>query len=165
MSARYDNRSRSARALGESENADRFWAKVSKTDSCWLWSAAVDKNGYGWCRAFGRSTFAHRVAWRLRHGVWPTTGLRHKCDTPRCVNPAHLEQGTQADNIADMVARGRVARGERRSKLTEKQVREIRARVLSGESGGALAREFGVAASAISKIRNGSRWAHLWGAQ
>lgn len=93
----------------------RFWSKVAVAAShldCWPWQGAVNGNGYGNFRMpeFGRHNFsAHRVAYRLVKGDWPDEGLvvRHKCDNPICVNPYHLEHGTVADNMRDMVERGR----------------------------------------------------------
>jgi hypothetical protein len=84
----------------------RFWEKVMKTDGCWLWTASMDRHGYGQFCAGGRPKKAHRVAWFLTHGAWPTNAL-HRCDTPACVRPDHLFEGTKADNTADMMLKGR----------------------------------------------------------
>ena len=97
------------------EAAARFWTKVEKTEGCWLWRGALSRKGYGSFRADaigGRQS--HRVAWELTHGPIPD-GLfvLHRCDTPRCVNPAHLWLGTAADNSRDMALKGRAASGER----------------------------------------------------
>ena len=90
--------------------AERFWEKVAKAgpDDCWLWTASKTRDGYGQIardRAQGRPLSAHRVAYALAHGLDPLTMevvvVRHKCDVPACVNPAHLEPGTHADNAQD----------------------------------------------------------------
>jgi len=85
---------------------------------------------------------------------------RHTCDTPLCCNPRHLIEGTNDDNIADKVARGRQARGEKsgHSRLTERAVREIRA---SAESPTALAARHGVARQTINDVLWGRTWKHV----
>lgn len=85
-----------------------FWNLVdsSEKNGCWLWLGHIRGQwGHG---GFDR-TAAHRFSWALHNGGYPDAGLvvRHKCDNPVCVNPKHLEVGTQKDNVADMVDRGR----------------------------------------------------------
>src|SRR5258708_26780104 len=87
---------------------ERFWAKVCKTDSCWLWTGATRTGGYG---AVGRNrkvVQAHRVAWEMAHGpIMDDLYVLHRCDTPSCVNPEHLFLGTAKDNMDDFVAKRR----------------------------------------------------------
>jgi hypothetical protein len=92
----------------------RFWSKVDvhiDDRECWLWRGAKTGNGYGNFSVpeLGTKAPAHRVAYWLATGSYPEFGfvVRHKCDNPICVNPHHLEIGTQTDNMLDMVARGR----------------------------------------------------------
>jgi hypothetical protein len=80
--------------------------------------------------------------------------MRHKCDNPCCVNPSHLEPGTQADNIQDVIIRGRYGR----KKLTKNQVEEIRS---STESNRALADKYGVGIIAIRRAKSGQTWKHV----
>lgn len=100
---------------------------------CWLWLAAVDKDGYGRFTVAdggnGTSQPAHRVSYRLYVGKIGRRSVLHRCDTPPCVNPQHLFRGTTQDNRQDCVDKNRQATGARngRSKLTWEQVREIRA--------------------------------------
>ena len=75
---------------------------------CWLWVGAVKANGYGNFFLDGRFTQAHRASYVVFVGPIPT-GLvvRHKCDNVACVNPQHLELGTQAQNVRDAIDRNR----------------------------------------------------------
>jgi hypothetical protein len=99
----------------------------------------------------------------LVHGPIPD-GLFvcHKCDTPACVNAeTHLFLGTHQENMADMVAKGRQARGERggQAKLEAEQVLAIRERYAAGEtSKPSLGREYGVHSTTIGKIVRGESW-------
>jgi hypothetical protein len=68
-------------------------------------------SGHGHVRIDGKLRPAHHVAFKLKHGRWPIPALRHTCDNPPCCNDAHLIEGTQAENMADKVARGRQQRG------------------------------------------------------
>lgn len=76
---------------------NRFWDKVEKTDSCWVWRAAVRREGYGVFLLDGKLEYAHRVAWYLTHGRWPTQ-LDHLCKSKLCVRPDHLEEVTTSQN-------------------------------------------------------------------
>lgn len=94
--------------------ADRFWSKVDKSTSCWLWTSNRHHNGYGQIAqsrngsAKQRWLWAHRVSWELTHGAIPADlFVLHRCDTPLCVNPDHLFLGTKQDNIDDSVQKGR----------------------------------------------------------
>lgn len=79
--------------------AERFWAKVQKTESCWLWTATRTQNGYGQFGLQGQMAYAHRVAWELTCGPIPE-GLQidHLCRVRNCVNPGHLEPVTSRVN-------------------------------------------------------------------
>ncbi len=78
----------------------RFWSKVNKTETCWLWMASSDHKGYGQFRLDGKNRKAHRVAYELLIGPIPD-GLQidHLCRVRHCVNPAHLEAVTCQENI------------------------------------------------------------------
>jgi hypothetical protein len=88
---------------------ERFWDKVQKTESCWLWTAYLKRNGYGqFFPRRGHPVYAHRYSYELARGAIPDGLLvLHACDNPRCVNPNHLSLGTQKENLADMRRKGR----------------------------------------------------------
>lgn len=93
----------------------KFWSKIipEPNSGCWLWECGDDKAGYGkyqiWDRRLRkqRHVRAPRFALALKLGRWPVFNTLHECDNPGCCNPDHLREGTQAENIADMDARGR----------------------------------------------------------
>lgn len=86
---------------------------------CIPWSGALFRDGYGRKYLKGRYLLAHRWAWEQANGPIPD-GLvvRHKCDNPSCVNPDHLELGSQGDNVRDAVERGRWHGGEANARKT-----------------------------------------------
>ena len=89
-------------------------------DGCWMWMLSFGSHGYG--QAFcppDRVTTAHRVAYRAFKGPIPEGMLvQHKCDRPWCVNPDHLELGTDKTNALDKVRKGRDGREKKRGKLS-----------------------------------------------
>lgn len=176
--------------------AERFWSKVQKDafvplhrrdlGPCWLWRAGVDKDGYG---KFQLTTSgapkqvhirAHRMAWILSRGEVPPSDLVtiHECDTPSCVNPAHLRVGTQAENRADCGAKGRNAvgdasgprkhrerlpRGSRhhRATISEATAIDIKARLARGERRAEIARVHAVSADVVQLIAANRTWRHV----
>ena len=93
---------------------EAFWARVERSQGCWIWRGAVGRSGYGNVNTGGRTVGAHRFAYSETIGVIPTgMVIRHRCDTKLCVNPTHLEVGTQADNVRDAAERGQLPRGDR----------------------------------------------------
>jgi hypothetical protein len=79
----------------------RFWPKVRKTDSCWIWTAAKGPLGYGAFWTGERLTGAHRFSYELLVGpIQEGLDLDHLCRNPSCVNPAHLDPVTHQVNLA-----------------------------------------------------------------
>jgi hypothetical protein len=78
----------------------RFWENVDKSGECWIWTAALDQDGYGKCRYGGSVQRAHRVAWDMLVGPIPDgLHLDHLCRVRACVNPMHLEPVTNRVNL------------------------------------------------------------------
>lgn len=141
----------------------RFFLKVAfGVADCWFWVGARHRLGYGLFN--GRK--AHRASWEIHCGAIPAgMSVLHRCDVRNCVNPAHLFLGTQADNMRDMVAKGRhrsaPAFGEANpaSRLTADQVREMRAlRRGQGLSYRVIAERFGVTTMTAHRAINGTAW-------
>lgn len=165
---------------------ERFWKNVDKIGPihpykphlgrCWPWTASVDKNGYGQIGeggTNGKMLKAHRVSWELHNGPIPIGEgyhgicVRHSCDNPGCVNPAHLDEGSHQDNMTDMKKRGRARSGALSgelcgaSKLTEDKVSEIRRDYIEGSrtfGQRALARKHNISHVQVGRIVQGKNW-------
>ena len=159
----------------------RFWAKVDKNgplpdqsnphysglDRCWLWLGGVFVYGYGAFNARKISYRAHRVSWMVKNGQIPNeTCVMHRCDKRLCVNPAHLQLGTIAENIADRGAKNRSARviGGKNglSKLNDRSALEIRTLCAKGDQTyRSLAIKYGVSGSTIADVIHRKTWKHI----
>lgn len=156
---------------------ERFWAKVKKSDGCWLWTCALHRGGYGRFWHSGRYEQAHRIAYILERGPIPD-GLIvcHDCpdgDNAACVRPSHLFLGTHLDNSRDMLTKGRhsiyqavnqasrnpnrCGNGNGMSKLTKSLADEIRQRGAT-MSAYRLAGEYGVSPKTIYAVLRGETW-------
>lgn len=140
---------------------NHFWSKANKTENCWLWTNALDEDGYGYYKIQQHTIKAHRVAFFLQHD-YLTDGLYvlHTCDNPACVNPAHLYEGTPLKNMQDKCARNRQARGSKLArKMTYEKAQEIRllydTRTYSQQQ---LATQFGCSQVLVSKIVREEIW-------
>jgi hypothetical protein len=147
-----------------SRSAVLFWDKVGDhaPHECLEWLGQRNKRNYGIVSRRGRRMLAHRFAFMLAKGaVGDDEVVRHKCDNPPCCNPAHLEIGSQADNLADMRNRGRDARGEKhpRAKLTQAQADLLRGEYSSGGvSMLQLAKRYGVGTRCVHAIVHHRRY-------
>ena len=132
---------------------------------CWNWSGKKHSSGYGMLYANGKKYYAHRVSYVIHIGD-PVDDMHvlHKCDNPVCTNPKHLFLGTHKDNMLDRDRKGRCAKGEgkpKSSKLSNKDVLEIRRLWSSGFKQQAIADAFGVKQPQISDIVNRKKWRHI----
>lgn len=158
------------RCLGHGRAApldSRFEAKVDRSPGqgpkgeCHLWTATTVK-GYGWIHVgadLGRA-YAHRVAWFLATGEWPTLHVLHRCDTPGCVRFEHLFLGSQTDNIRDMHAKGRGGGGGVRG-AGNGRARSVDAAAIQVAAGTqrAIAERFGTSERTVGRIKSGEHWA------
>lgn len=102
---------------------ERFWAKVNKTDECWLWTGAKLPRGYGQFHVPGYK-LAHRYAYELLVGPIPDTyTIDHTCRNPSCVRPDHLEPVTMRENLL---------RGDTVSGVNARKTHCLRGHELSG---------------------------------
>lgn len=149
---------------------ERFWSKVDASggpDACWPWQAHTNADGYGQFNVNGRMELSHRVVLYLANGTWPNVA-RHECDYPPCCNLAHVIDGTQGENLRDMVARGRATtlfpKGESHPhrKLTAEGAQEIRRLYVAGEANyPELAAMFAVSQGAIWAVITRRSWTHV----
>jgi hypothetical protein len=154
---------------------ERLWSHVVMSGDCWLWTGNTRSDGYGTLCVNGKKTAAHRLSWILAHGEIPKgdgfhgTCVLHTCDNRKCVNPAHLFLGTQADNLGDMTQKGRALHprndtsfraGERHpnARLSETQVIAIRSDPRIEIQ---IARAYGVGLMTINHIRHRRTWKHV----
>lgn len=144
---------------------ERFYLYTKRTPECWLWVGFKDPNGYGRLNIAGIPMLASRLSYQLHFGDIPDGKyVCHKCDNPSCVNPEHLFLGTQRDNVADMISKGRARkRGmpgteHPASKLDEDAVREIRR---SDQTDAELAERFQVSRPTIHAVRKRKTWTHI----
>lgn len=145
---------------------DRFWVKVDRSGSCWLWKAGRRGDGYGAFQVESKKQVsAHRYSYALHHGEIPKgMVVMHSCDQPLCVNPAHLKLGTNRENAVDSARKARRPRGSwnHQAKLTEGQVLDIRAQYAAGGvSQKELAAGFGISSALVSFIVTRKAWKHI----
>ena len=141
---------------------DRFNEHVRRGDGCWEWTAWKIK-GYGQLKMPGRKKVAaHRFSYQLFCGPIPdNTNVLHTCDNPGCIRPDHLFLGTAADNVRDMIRKGRAQIGEHRRKITPEKAFAILWQAAAGETHRKLAAENGISRQAVGDIVTRRRWTSL----
>lgn len=132
-------------------------------NECWEWTGYKSYNGYGRFKINDKYDIAHRAAYIIWKGDIPEKMVvRHTCRN-KCVNPAHLQIGTQSDNQRDRVRDGTHPIGIRNNnvKLNEDSVREIRRRYYEGDTFASIGRSYGVWYTTISSICRRLTWDHV----
>lgn len=141
-----------------------FRACVTETETCWLWTRAKTRAGYGVFTRSSKTHYAHHQAWKFWKSPDLPVVIRHTCRNRHCVNPAHLEGGTQKENNGiDRERDGTDNKGERHGnhRLTEANVVEMRRLRREGTSLEDLMKRYGVTHSCILLALTGEHWSHV----
>ena len=137
-----------------------LFSKTIKTiTGCMEFQGAITRKGYGCASIYGKINHAHRHIYKLLHGDIPSNMyVCHKCDNRKCINPDHLFLATQAENLRDMVNKGRCRSGGYK-KITTDVLDRIIALAISGETYKNIALEFGINHKYAGRIaiKNGIR--------
>jgi len=153
------------------EDKNRFFSKVDKTDTCWVWKASIRGNsGYGAFKINGKVKSAHRVSWEIYNEKKIPDGLLvcHKCNNRLCVNPEHLYVGTYVDNTRDAIRDGvrdhyKYVYGKKvgTAKLSEDNILEVVRLYEKGLSHKEIAKKLKVDRSTIGDVLRGRTWKHI----
>jgi hypothetical protein len=149
------------------DETKRFWSKVDRSagpEACWPWLGYRHKNGYGEFRMRNKRRIgAHRFAIGLiEAGDCKNAVAMHSCDNPSCCNPKHISLGTQAQNQAEKVQRGRSLTGARNpmATMSEATALTIKRRRKAGERYADIARDLDLSLGRVHKVVNYG-WKHL----
>lgn len=131
--------------------------QIDAKSGCWLWTGLLTSSGYG---KIGWHIIAHRFSYERFNGPIPDgMFVCHSCDTPACVNPAHLWIGTTDDNMADMAAKKRSAHGARHSKSIPVDVVLTAYEAMSeGMPTTRAAKEFGLSETMAWMVKRRKTW-------
>ncbi len=143
-----------------------FVKSADNRKQCWEWTGNTDRKGYGIFSYEGKNRKAHRwILSAIGVDVPDDKVVRHHCDNPRCVNPAHLAVGTQKENVQDRQDRGRGAdrKGEKHplARMNESSVKLMRNLKEQGWTHKELAERFPVSSQQAGKICRRENWRHI----
>lgn len=142
----------------------RFLSLVNKTEGCWIWKGSIHRDGYGFLMVNNKpDQRASRVSYELFNGpIKEGMFILHgPCSNKLCVNPSHLRQGTNKENMQDAKRDGVIYKGQQThtAKLTEKLVKEIRN--LKNMTQNEIAKKYKICRSNVSIILNRKSWKHI----
>lgn len=152
---------KSSYARGSAAERIRCLTVRNPDSGCLEWTGNLNRSGYGRISIGNKSFLAHRLSYETFIGPIEVGALVcHACDNPRCVEPSHLFLGSDADNSADKVAKGRQRLGDNSpaATLLSWQVLAIRA---DERPQAEIAKEYGVTQGQISFIKRYEEWRHL----
>lgn len=139
--------------------------KFDLETGCWLWVGCLTSGGYGSIRFRLKTYRAHRLAYEVFRDEITLPSVCHTCDTPRCINPFHLFQGTQSDNMKDAALKGGCfhnrGSGNSNAILTETEVLDMRTQYGLGVPVATLASQFGVCHATAWGVSTGRTWRHV----
>lgn len=147
----------------------RLLKRVKKTENCWLWKGSLKSNRYGRTTLFNKRVAVHRVFYVLFRGkIKSNLYICHTCDTKPCVNPKHLFQATQEQNMKDCLRKNRhgsqlhpesYGYGHGNPKLNKKAVLDIRNNYLFRKMTFRMfARKYSVHKRTIERVYHGESW-------
>lgn len=142
---------------------DKLLSRIAVNGNCWEWQGAKNSKGYGSISIGGVVILAHRLSYRVHYGKLGDSLVCHRCDNPKCVNPAHLFLGSSADNARDMLSKGRGNPNPNR-KISAADARAIREKFATRKyKVTQLANEYGLAREYIYSILRGEYWSNAGG--
>lgn len=143
--------------------ATYLWGKIIVNETCWEWQGSKTIAKYGTIVLEGRVQMVHRVSWELANGRSVAEGLfiLHSCDNPSCINPEHLREGTQQDNMDDMVKRNRSHAPRTKWNTQESTIREIKRLRQQNVTVVEIAKRLNVGKSLVSHVSSGRTWKHV----
>lgn len=135
----------------------KFCERVRITPGCWEWLGSLNNYGYGRMRHQDKFLKASHVSYELYVGPVPKGKLlRHTCDNRSCVNPDHLLPGTHADNMRDMVERGRWRQGNSKHPIKLLTLEEQSQILSSNKSNLSLSKLWGISSQRVKRIKEGA---------
>lgn len=142
---------------------DGYESQFLGNDNCWNWTKGLTAGGYGQITYECKKYAPHRLAWEFANNKKIDKGMviMHSCDNPACVNPKHLSMATQAENVADMMQKGRFKDYDKSGENNPRSIvkkEDVKAIFEADGTHQEIADKFGYPYHAVSSIRIGRNW-------